>query len=109
MFYCVACFNVKLTTKTYANEIEWSIGCKSPEGCLECESRQGYENEQTYTKKCCFPVDDKTEDFVISCKDTYGDGWHGGYLEINGKNYCDQFSTGLIHQQDLKNDFETQG
>ena len=26
--------------------------------------------------------------------DSYGDGWHGGYLEIEGTQYCDTFLSG---------------
>ena len=33
----------------------------------------------------------------MDCKCSYGDGWHGGYLEINGVRYCDDFSSG--HKQ----------
>ena len=33
--------------------------------------------------------------------DSYGDGWHGGYLEINGQKYCEDFTTGSEKQADL--------
>ena len=36
--------------------------------------------------------------FTIYCKDSYGDGWHGGYIEILGNNYCTGFSTGKNDQ-----------
>ena len=35
------------------------------------------------------------EEFSIYCVDAYGDGWHGGYLEINGEKYCDDFDSGF--------------
>ena len=34
------------------------------------------------------------EEFTIYCVDAYGDGWHGGYLEINGEQYCANFTNG---------------
>ena len=27
-------------------------------------------------------------DYELICKDSYGDGWNGGYITINGKRYC---------------------
>ena len=29
-----------------------------------------------------------------SCKDEYGDGWHGGFIEFDNKRYCDDFTLG---------------
>ena len=102
---------MKLTTSIYADEIEWSIGCISPEGCheYECRNNGNYDNNETYNRKCCLPVGNDDDDFVITCKDTYGDGWHGAYLQINEKNYCEKFSTGLLHQENLQNDFDIKG
>jgi len=31
--------------------------------------------------------------------DTYGDGWHGGYITINGNRYCDDFKSGTHYQE----------
>ena len=45
---------------------------------------------------------DETE-FAIMCKDDYGDGWHGGVLEINGKNYCGDFSSGHEYHETMSN------
>ena len=38
-------------------------------------------------------------DWPVTCDDSYGDGWHGGYIEIDGNKYCDDFTTGKL--QDL--------
>ena len=43
-------------------------------------------------QECCLP--DHTNDYAITCYDSYGDGWHGGYLEINGYKYCENFDRG---------------
>ena len=100
---------MKVTTATYANEIEWSIGCDGTSSCLECKSDREYKDGESYDQKCCVAVDDGKNDFVITCEDTYGDGWHGSYLEINGKKYCEQFVDGKIHREILTNNFPVIG
>ena len=40
----------------------------------------------------------------MTCTDSYGDGWHGGYLEISGNQYCSQFSTGTEWIESMPND-----
>jgi len=32
--------------------------------------------------------------FTLTCFDSYGDGWHGGFITINGVNYCGDFFSG---------------
>ena len=102
--------------------IEWSIGteeCKAVSaerhnfqecdgiGFDGCVSRGFYkswwsvydENEE-YNHECCLPRD--VNEFTITClaRDTtdageeVAGGWNGGYLEINGGKYCDDFSAG---------------
>ena len=46
----------------------------------------------SFEQKCCLP--DHINDYAITCNDAYGDGWHGGYLEINGEKYCANFERG---------------
>merc|ERR1712226_506090 len=43
-----------------------------------------------YTEQCCQPAGS----YDLVCKDSYGDGWHGGYLLIEGKKYCKRFKNG---------------
>ena len=95
-------------TKAWGNEIEWIIGCKGGSTvCRECGSDLGYGNNQEYTQQCCMPEDQ--EEFLITCKDSYGDGWHGGYLEINEETYCGDFSSGTELQDTMKNESPTPG
>ena len=56
------------------------------------EKTGGYENHAEYTQECCLPEDQ--ESFLVTCTDAFGDGWHGGYLEINGEQYCANFTNG---------------
>ena len=81
------CFTVKTVTKTWAEEITWNIG-----GTCNSKDLGKYENNKEDTDECC--VAKGQDEFVITCKDSYGDGWHGGYLEINGKKYCASFESG---------------
>ena len=83
------CFDVKTVTKDWGHEIEWNIGGSTH---ASYENEQRYENDQEYTQQCCLPKDQS--EFAITCKDTYGDGWHGGYLEIEGEKYCEEFTNG---------------
>ena len=46
--------------------------------------------DKEFTEQCCLTGGD----YQIICKDSYGDGWHGGYLEINGQRYCEDFTIG---------------
>ena len=43
-----------------------------------------------YTEKCCLAPGT----YTLDCKCSYGDGWHEGYLEIDGVKYCNDFSEG---------------
>jgi hypothetical protein len=49
-----------------------------------------YRNRRVYTKNCCIP----SGDHELKCKDSYGDGWNGGYIEIDGIAYCKKFRSG---------------
>ena len=69
-------------TKRWGNENSWTFG--------NCASGQVYGNNQIYTEECCQPEGD----YQLVCKDEYGDGWHGGFLRINGERYCKKFKNG---------------
>ena len=55
-----------------------------------CSNGQEYGNRNTYTEECC----QLAGDYQLVCKDSYGDGWHGGYIEILGVKYCQGFLDG---------------
>ena len=92
----VVCFTVETKTKKWANEISWSIGPCVSNGLSTCTANAGYLNNQNFTQQCCLLAGD----YNITCNDCYGDGWRGGYLEINGTKYCETF-TGKEYQVDL--------
>ena len=78
----MVCTDIKIVTTSYGNENSWSFG--------NCASGQVYENNQIYTEECC----QEEGDYQLVCKDSYGDGWSGGFLEINGDTYCEEFTQG---------------
>ena len=39
--------------------------------------------------------------YKIHCKDSYGDGWHGGFLTIDGKSYCEDFCSQSCYGEGL--------
>ena len=80
----LSCFEVTLTTKNYASEISWSIGL--------CSSNSAYGNNQEYTQQCCLALGSHS----LKCKDSYGDGWHGGYIVVDGIKQCENFSSGSV-------------
>ena len=66
----------------YGSENSWTFGA--------CSNTQEYQDEVTTNEQCC----QTAGDYELVCKDSFGDGWHGGYLEINGQEYCKQFKSG---------------
>ena len=55
-------------------------------------SQEQYGNNGEYEQECCLPKH-QTE-FTVTCQDSWGDGWNGGYLVIHDESYCEEFSTG---------------
>ena len=71
-----------MTTKDYGDENSWTLGT--------CSSSQTYEDNKEYSDKCCLAPGTHT----LTCKDSYGDGWEGGYIEFQESKYCDGFISG---------------
>ena len=90
-----SCFNVTTVVKHFRGEMSWTIGCKG-DSCngVECHSDKfkAMIGPGKFEQECCLP--DHINDYAIKCHDAYGDGWHGGYLEINGEKYCENFDRG---------------
>ena len=84
----VICMNVKIRTKKYGEENSWIFG--------SCSNNEAYQSDQRYTEICC----QERGDYNVVCKDSYGDGWHGGYVEIGDVRYCDDFVDGFqdVHE-----------
>ena len=78
------CVDMDLTTRAWGHEISWTFG--------SCDSTQAYANNGQYSESCCLVPGE----YTLSCLDTYGDGWHGGFLEIQGTRYCEDFTSGSV-------------
>ena len=63
-------------------ENSWELG--------PCSSSGTYGDNQEYTEQCCLAPGI----YTLSCKDSYGDGWHGAFIKISGLNYCQDFLDG---------------
>ena len=51
-----------------------------------------YDSQSNRSEECCLAAGA----YSLDCKCSFGDGWHGGYLEIDGVKYCDDFTDGNI-------------
>ena len=76
------CFQIKIQTKVYAWENTWSLGT--------CGSNREYISNVDYTETCCLDPGQ----YHLSCNDNGKDGWHGGFIEIQGTRYCQDFANG---------------
>lgn len=94
------CFDVKAVTKRYSYEYSWNIGCVD-QYCQMCANNATFGRKAEYHQKCCLPADQK--EYSINCFDSSGDGWRGGYLEINGIRYCEDFLDGSMTNDTMKN------
>ena len=71
-----------ITTKGGGDENTWVLG--------PCQGTDVYGNDSQYTENCCLPPGS----YNLECKDSLGDGWQGGYIELNGTRYCETFNSG---------------
>ena len=74
-----------MTTKTWAKEISWVFGSCSSQNKV-------FANNKVYDTQCCQPAGN----YQLQCKDTYGDGWNGGYIQIGSSatKLCSDFTSG---------------
>merc|ERR1739844_164761 len=85
------CFNVTITTRKWGHENSWTLGtCASDD--------LGYKEHQVYTEECCLAAGK----YTLTCDDTYKDGWHGGFIAIQGEEYCKDFFHGHEQKQDIE-------
>ena len=82
--YLEVCRMIKIQTTAYGDENSYQMS--------KCASEQKYGNNQEYKEKCCLAPGT----YTLNCKCSYGDGWHGGYIEIGGTKYCQDFKGGEL-------------
>jgi len=79
---------LEMHTAIYGDEISWNFL-----GVEDCDSDgANYESDSLYTTNCCIPSGQHT----LMCNDSYGDGWHGAYMLIDGTKYCEDFHDGPV-------------
>ena len=71
-----------MRTKSYGTETSWSLGT--------CSSNQTYSSNKEYILECCLDPGM----YILNCKDSYGDGWNGGLIQIQSTKYCANFKSG---------------
>merc|ERR1719419_266138 len=76
------CADITVVTQAWGYENSWTFG--------SCSSSQTYGSYQEYTEECCQPAGS----YDLTCTCSYGDGWHGGYIQIGNDIYCDDFTAG---------------
>ena len=59
--------------------MSWRLG--------QCRSSQVYQDNEVYAEECC----QEAGLYDLVCMDAYEDGWKGGYIEIEGTQYCKDF------------------
>jgi hypothetical protein len=74
---------VTLTTKAWGSEISWNIDSK-------ILSAEEYSNNQVYTQTVCLTPGPHTLNMI----DSFGDGWHGGFLTVTGVDGTTSMSAG---------------
>jgi len=79
---CKTTKTIKIRTEAWGYENSYAIGT--------CVSTQQYATRQNYEEECSLAAGT----YNLDCKCTYGDGWHGGYVEIDGVQYCKDFTSG---------------
>ena len=89
---------------------QWSTCSKTCDGgarrryrkCTKTRSKHhdaaGYQADQVYSEECCLDAGK----YTLTCDDTYKDGWHGGFITIQGKQYCEDFTDGHQQAQDIE-------
>ena len=72
--------------------------CTNTTYTYTCTSQQTYGDNKDYEENCC----QDPGVYTLNCKSSNGNGWHGGYIEINGEKYCDDFTSGDLKTVRLK-------
>jgi hypothetical protein len=78
--------DVIMKTVWFGSEVSWIITYGSTTVC----SGSGY-SSSTYNVADCTLTSGYT--YTAYCYDSYGDGWHGGYLLVGGSKVCDETSS----------------
>ena len=82
-----------MKTEEYGNEVSWNLGSECSSDPPEQHGSYAY-----YTKICTV----FKGDHQLTCEDTFGDGWSGGFLIIENRIYCHDFLGGTHKFVDVR-------
>lgn len=74
-----------MTTTTYAYEESWNFDSSTQKA--DCSGPAGgatYVDNSVNPQDCCLDPGD----YILTCKDSFSDGWEGATLDIDGKTVC---------------------
>merc|ERR1712046_462687 len=91
LFTYIAPADITLQASDWGGEISWQIADAT--GAVACSAPGGtYSSDTFYDIESCFLVGGT--EYTLTCTDTFGDGWHGGYITVEGTDYCGDFVSG---------------
>ena len=77
------------TSLKYGQENSWSLGT--------CSNKSPHVSHKTAEATCCLAPGK----YTLKCKDEFGDGWHGGFVSIEGTKFCEGFNKGKVEYHDI--------
>jgi len=79
------CFNIGVATGPDGDEISWTLG--------SCASSQKYLPYKAYIEECCL----ESGDYILTCKDSKGNGWGINVLVFNSQTLCNKGEIGYSY------------
>eukprot|EP00854_Cymbomonas_tetramitiformis_P023643 gene23643-28639_t len=91
-----SCMSITVETFSgiYPDEISWYIHDH------DCKGESYTDSSNIYHTSCCVATP-----FIVTCEDSYGDGWNAAYLSIQGAYVCQDFTSGFSHTAEVALDF----
>ena len=84
------CHNIKIRSELPWAEMTYNIEETSGWKDAVCKSKRSYGDSSDYEEECCLVPGE----YILNCGTLYGEGWNGGYVEIDGTRYCEDFTSG---------------
>lgn len=85
------CFKIQLHTGLWGHESSGHVsGVDVGEKCHFSGSGNRNDIRGNGEFECCLP----SGQYTVQCTDSWGDGWHGGYVMVNGQEICKTFTSG---------------
>ena len=93
---------ITLSTTLYGNEVSWKIVDNNDQTICASLEVGSYDWHRVHpAEDCVIAPNDRRHSSItkykLICEDSYGDGWHGGHLIIQGTSYCHDFTTGFTN------------